>query len=184
MFETTSIKDLFTFKPKVFKDSRGYLFESYNTNSFQQQGLNYKFVQDNRSYSTKGTLRGLHFQKNVSAQAKLVTVLRGHVFDVAVDLRPSSETFGKWFGIHLNGSDPQFVIIPRGFAHGFLVLSDEADFFYKVDNLYAPEGESGIRFDDPDLKIKWPIDGLNILISEKDLALPSFANFKNNQGSK
>ena len=169
----TPIKDLVVIEPKVFEDSRGYFFEAYNKNAFHELGLDYDFVQDNQSYSTKGVLRGLHFQKQFP-QAKLVRVLEGEVFDVAVDLRKDSLTYGKWYGVRLSAENKKMFMIPRGFAHGFLVLSDTAVFSYKCDDFYHPNDEGGIMFDDPDIGVEWPkIDGEYIL-SEKDKKHPSF----------
>ncbi len=184
-FETTPISDLVIYHPPLFRDNRGYFLESYNQRHFQDQGINTSFVQDNRSYSQKGTLRGLHLQTGDAAQAKLVGVLSGKVFDVAVDLRKGSETFGQYFGLILDSTkDPCFFYIPRGFAHGFLVLSDAAEFYYKVDNFYSKENEAGIVFNDPELGIVWPEVDASILLSDKDKNLPSFNSFKQKFGSK
>lgn len=169
----TPIKDLVVIEPKVFEDSRGYFFEAYNKNAFHELGLDYDFVQDNQSYSTKGVLRGLHFQKHFP-QAKLVRVLEGEVFDVAVDLRKNSPTFGKWFGVKLSAENKKMFMIPRGFAHGFLVLSDTAVFSYKCDDFYHPNDEGGIMFDDPDIGIEWPKIDVEYILSEKDKKHPGF----------
>ena len=163
----TPIKDLVVIEPKVFEDSRGYFFEAYNKNAFHELGLDYDFVQDNQSYSTKGVLRGLHFQKQFP-QAKLVRVLEGEVFDVAVDLRKDSLTYGKWYGVRLSAENKKMFMIPRGFAHGFLVLSDTAVFSYKCDDFYHPNDEGGIMFDDPDIGVKWPKIDVEYILSEKD----------------
>ena len=173
-FIDTFISDLKIFEPKVFEDNRGCFFESYNENTFKEAGIITHFVQDNRSVSGKGTLRGMHYQLEPFAQAKLVTVLKGNVFDVAVDMRDNSPTFGKWFGIELSEENKKQLFIPRGFAHGFLVLSDKAEFFYKCDNFYSKEDEQGFLFDDDTIKIDWPIDNIDVILSEKDKVLPTF----------
>ena len=170
----TSMADLCVIEPKVFGDSRGYFFESYSEKKFRDLGLNYVFVQDNESFSSYGTLRGLHFQKGSYAQAKLVRVVSGEVLDVVVDLRPGSSTFGKSESFLLSGENKRMLMVPRGFAHGFVVLSSQAIFQYKCDNLYAPEHESGIRFDDPTLNIDWKVPHEKALLSEKDRKLPLF----------
>ncbi len=174
MFEATPLKDVLIYKPQVFKDSRGYFLEGYNEKRFRDNGINAHFCQDNRSLSYKGTLRGLHFQKDPFAQAKLVTASKGTVFDVCVDLRAESPTFGKWFGTYLSGENPTFLFIPRGFAHGFLTISESAEFSYKVDNDYNKESEGGLRFDDPTLSINWPKLDCDYILSDKDAILPSF----------
>lgn len=163
----TPIKDLVVIEPKVFEDQRGYFFEAYNKNTFHELGLDYDFVQDNQSYSTKGVLRGLHFQKQFP-QAKLVRVIEGEVFDVAVDLRKDSPTFGKWYGVTLSGENKKMFMIPRGFAHGFLVLSETAVFSYKCDDFYHPNDEGGIIYNDPDIGIEWPEVDCELVLSEKD----------------
>ena len=169
----TTIKDLVVIEPKVFEDSRGYFFEAYNKNTFHELGLDYDFVQDNQSYSTKGVLRGLHFQKNFP-QAKLVRVLEGEVFDVAVDLRKDSPTYGKWYGVTLSAENKKMFMIPRGFAHGFLVLSDTAVFSYKCDDFYHPNDEGGIMFNDHDIGVEWPKIDVEYILSEKDKKHPGF----------
>lgn len=169
----TPIKDLVVIEPKVFEDSRGYFFEAYNKNTFHELGLDYDFVQDNQSYSTKGVLRGLHFQKNFP-QAKLVRVLEGEVFDVAVDLRKDSPTYGKWYGVTLSAENKKMFMIPRGFAHGFLVLSDTAVFSYKCDDFYHPNDEGGIMFNDHDIGVEWPKIDVEYILSEKDKKHPGF----------
>ncbi len=185
LFEKTPIEGLLVYRPRVFRDDRGYFTESFNETHFQEVGIGQRFVQDNRSFSKKGTLRGLHLQLGDKAQAKLVGVLRGRVFDVAVDLRPGSPTLGKWFGITLDAEeDPTFLYVPRGFAHGFLVLSDSAEFYYKVDNFYANKAESGIRHDDATLSIDWPKLDVPVLLSDKDKELPSFKDFLQEFGGK
>lgn len=166
VFTPTKIEDVFIIEPKVFGDERGYFCETYNETAFREAGLNYTFVQDNQSSSKKGVLRGLHFQKS-HPQAKLVRVLRGEVFDVAVDLRKNSETYGKWVGVLLSGENKKQLMIPRGFAHGFLVVSDTAEFAYKCDDFYHPEDEGGILYNDPEINISWPEVG-ELTLSEKD----------------
>ncbi len=163
----TPIKDLVVIEPKVFGDERGYFYEAYNKNTFHELGLDYDFVQDNQSFSRKGVLRGLHFQKQFP-QAKLVRVIEGEVFDVAVDLRKDSPTFGKWYGVTLSGENKKMFMIPRGFAHGFLVLSETAVFSYKCDDFYHPNDEGGIIYNDPDIGIVWPEVDCELVLSDKD----------------
>jgi dTDP-4-dehydrorhamnose 3,5-epimerase len=162
------IEGLCVIEPTVFKDERGYFVETYNQNDMKEAGLDMVFVQDNQSMSVKGVLRGLHFQKEFP-QGKLVRVIRGAVFDVAVDLRANSKTYGKWFGVELTAENKKQFYIPEGFAHGFLVLSDEAEFAYKCTDFYRPGDEGGIKWDDPDVGIHWPIEkDMKLIISEKD----------------
>ena len=162
------IKGLYVIEPTVFKDERGYFVETYNQKDFEEAGLDMSFVQDNQSMSVKGVLRGLHFQKQYP-QGKLVRVVRGKVFDVAVDLRKDSQTYGKWFGVELSAENKKQFYIPEGFAHGFLVLSEEAEFCYKCTDFYHPGDEGGIKWDDPDIGIEWPFEeGTELVISEKD----------------
>ena len=162
------IKCLYVIEPTVFKDERGYFVETYNQNDFKEAGLDMTFVQDNQSMSVKGVLRGLHYQKQYP-QGKLVRVLRGEVFDVAVDLRADSETYGKWFGVTLSAENKKQFYIPEGFAHGFLVLSDEAEFAYKCTDFYHPGDEGGLLWSDPQIGVDWPIpEGMELIISEKD----------------
>ena len=169
-FISTEIDDVKIIEPTVFGDARGYFMETYSEKEFAENGIAAKFVQDNESKSSRGVLRGLHYQKGAAAQAKLVRVIAGRVADVAIDIRKSSPTFGKWVMVELSGDNQRQLYIPRGFAHGFQVLSEEAVFAYKVDNRYAPAEEASIRFDDPKLAIEWPItDPKEILLSEKDL---------------
>ena len=175
-FISTPIKDLYIIEPQVFGDDRGYFFESYKKEEFDKAGPIYNFVQDNQSKSKKGVLRGLHFQKT-HPQAKLVRVIEGEVFDVAVDLRKGSVTYGKWFGAILSGENKKMLMIPRGFAHGFLVLSENAVFTYKCDDVYHPEDEGGIIWNDPDINIKWP-DVQNISLSDKDKNHPNLKEIK------
>lgn len=171
----TPINDLFILEPKIFGDPRGWFMESYHQSKFAEIGISCSFVQDNLSCSCQGTLRGLHFQKKSFAQAKLVTCLRGEVYDVAVDLRINSPTFGQHFGILLNDINKYCLMIPRGFAHGFYVTSSEALFFYKCDQFYHPEHEAGFRYDDTFLNISWPIIPGKVIVSNKDLKLPNFS---------
>lgn len=166
-FLPTSIEGVIIVEPTLFGDKRGYFLETYNEEDFHNNGLCYTFVQDNQSSSTKGVLRGLHFQKQ-HPQAKLVRVLQGEVFDVAVDLRENSPTYGQWVGVVLSSDNKKQLMIPRGFAHGFLVLSDYAEFAYKCDDFYHPEDEGGIIFNDPVIGINWPDVG-NLNLSEKDM---------------
>ncbi len=162
------IDGLYIIEPKVFYDDRGYFMETYNQSEFEKLGLDMKFVQDNESKSNKGVLRGLHFQKNYP-QGKLVRVIKGVVYDVAVDIRKGSNTFGKWVGVELSEENKKQFYIPEGFAHGFLVLSDEAQFVYKCTNFYHPEDEDGIIYNDSSINISWPIsENMKIKISEKD----------------
>ncbi|MBS7009163.1 dTDP-4-dehydrorhamnose 3,5-epimerase [Anaerostipes sp.] len=162
------IEGLCIIEPAVFPDERGYFMETYNQRDFEEAGLSMSFVQDNQSMSVKGVLRGLHFQKNYP-QGKLVRVVRGRVFDVAVDLRKKSRTYGKWFGLELSAENKKQFYIPEGFAHGFLVLSEEAEFCYKCTDFYHPGDEGGIKWDDPEIGIEWPLqDGTELIISEKD----------------
>ena len=173
-FLDTSIPDLKIFEPKVFGDHRGYFMESYNKNTFRAAGIDCEFVQDNRSKSSKGVLRGLHYQIGEYAQAKLVSVLQGKVLDVAVDIREGSPMYGKYFSILLTAENKRQLFVPRGFAHGFVVLSETAEFFYKCDNFYNKASEGGIRYDCSTLNINWQIDKGLIQLSEKDGILPTF----------
>lgn len=166
------IEGLYVIEPAVHGDSRGYFMETYNQKDMEEAGLNMKFVQDNQSCSTKGVLRGLHFQKE-HPQSKLVRVVSGEVFDVAVDLRPDSPTYGKWEGAVLSAENRRQFFVPRGFAHGFLVLSDVAEFCYKCDDVYHPNDEGGLMWNDPEIGIEWPIlEGMELVLSEKDKAHP------------
>ena len=171
-YRETSINGVFIIEPQVFNDSRGYFFESYKDAEFKAHVAPVDFVQDNESKSVRGVLRGLHYQKGDCSQAKLVRVIKGAVLDVAVDIRRSSPTFGQHVAVELSDENHRMLYIPRGFAHGFLVLSPEAIFSYKVDNAYAPQAEAGIRWDDPTLGIEWPIDRSEVITSEKDLKAP------------
>ncbi len=162
------IEGLCVIEPQVFKDERGYFMETYNYNDFKAEGLDMVFVQDNQSMSVRGVLRGLHFQKH-HPQGKLVRVVRGRVYDVAVDLRTDSKTYGKWYGVELSDENKKQFYIPEGFAHGFLVLSDVAEFTYKCTDFYHPGDEGGIAWNDPDIAVEWPIEeGMKLIISEKD----------------
>ena len=166
----TEIEGVYVLEPRVFRDARGYFFESWRQADFDQHiGRHVEFIQDNESKSSYGVLRGLHYQKGEYSQAKLVRVIRGRVLDVAVDIRKSSPTFGKYVAVELSEDNKRQLFIPRGFAHGFLVLSDEAVFTYKVDNVYAPQHEASIRWNDKDTHIEWPISADDVLTSEKDL---------------
>ncbi|MCI8516707.1 MAG: dTDP-4-dehydrorhamnose 3,5-epimerase [Hungatella sp.] len=162
------IEGLYVIEPTVFRDERGYFVETYNQKDFEEAGLTLNFVQDNQSMSVRGVLRGLHFQKHYP-QGKLVRVVRGTVFDVAVDLRAESKTYGQWFGVELSAENKKQFYIPEGFAHGFLVLSDEAEFAYKCTDFYHPGDEGGLAYDDPEIGIRWPIaEDMDLIISEKD----------------
>lgn len=168
-FKETKIKGVWVIEPRVFNDARGYFFEAWKKDEFESTVGKVDFVQDNESKSSYGVLRGLHYQKGASSQAKLVRVIKGRVLDVAVDIRKSSPTFGQHVMVELSEDNKRQLFIPRGFAHGFLVLSDEAIFNYKVDNTYAPSQEASIRWNDETLGIEWPIDPKDVVTSEKDL---------------
>ena len=172
----TDIQGVYIIEPNVFKDARGYFMEAWKQADFEQHIGRVDFIQDNESKSSYGVLRGLHYQKGDLCQAKLVRVIKGRVLDVAVDLRRSSATFGQHVMVELSEENKRQFFIPRGFAHGFLVLSDEAVFTYKVDNVYAPQAEAGVRWNDPQLGIDWPIDPKDVQTSEKDLKQPLFAD--------
>ena len=173
-FKKTNIEGVYIIEPRVFNDARGYFFEAWKKQEFEANIGPVDFVQDNESKSSYGVLRGLHYQKGEFSQAKLVRVIKGRVLDVAVDIRRSSATFGQHAMVELSDENKRQFFIPRGFAHGFLVLSDEAVFTYKVDNVYAPQAEAGIRWNDPQLGIQWPIDPAQVLTSDKDLRQPLF----------
>jgi len=178
--EATKLKDCFIIHDTVFEDPRGYFFESFNQQRFaSNMGLNVSFVQDNQSKSTRGVLRGIHFQQGEYAQAKLVRVLEGSVLDIAVDLRKDSPTFGQWESVVLTGDNHVQFFVPRGFGHGFVVLSEVAVFFYKCDNFYNKASEGGIIYNDPDLNIDWKINTNEVLLSDKDKTLPTFNEIKN-----
>ena len=173
-YTKTEIEGVYIIEPKIFNDARGYFFEAFKQKEFEENVCKINFVQDNESKSSYGVLRGLHYQKGEFSQAKLVRVIKGKVLDVAVDIRKSSPTFGKHVMVELSEDNKRQLFIPRGFAHGFLVLSKEAIFTYKVDNVYVPQSEASIKFNDPDLGIEWPIDSSEVLTSEKDLKGKSF----------
>jgi dTDP-4-dehydrorhamnose 3,5-epimerase len=177
-FIPTHIPDLVVFEPTVHLDERGYFFESFNQRIWTEAGVSSGFVQDNQSRSTRGVLRGLHYQTGEMAQAKLVRVVEGEVLDVAVDLREGGATYGQWFAIRLSAENKRQLYVPRGFAHGYLVLSETAEFFYKCDNYYSKTHEGGIRYNDPILNIDWGFDLSKVLVSEKDQVLPFFGEHK------
>ncbi len=178
-FIPTNLSGCFVIEPNVFKDERGYFMESYNETTFNKGvGQKVHFVQDNQSYSSKGVLRGLHYQTGEHAQAKLVRVIEGEVLDIAVDIRPESETYGQSFTILLSAENKKQLFIPRGFAHGFLVTSPTAIFFYKCDNFYNKDSEGGLIYNDPALKIDWNFPENELIISEKDVILPTLENAK------
>lgn len=168
----TDFEGLYILEPRVFHDDRGFFFESYNANSLKLEGIDIQFVQDNQSQSKFGVLRGLHFQNGEHAQCKLVRVLRGEILDVVVDLREDSATYLQYFSIRLSGDNKQQLLIPRGFAHGFVVLSEIADVLYKCDNFYHPASEGGLKYDDPKLNIDWVLDDEQLIINSKDLVYP------------
>lgn len=175
----TKLEGCFILEPKIFEDSRGYFFESFNQKTFNELiGQNINFIQDNESFSSKGVLRGLHYQLGEFAQAKLVRVIKGSVLDVAVDIRRGSSTFGHHFSIELSEENKKQLFVPRGFAHGFIVLSDTAIFSYKCDNFYKKEAEGGIIFNDTSLNIDWNLSEDKFIVSEKDMLLPIFKNAK------
>ncbi len=177
-FKKLEIPDVILIKPQIFEDSRGFFMETYKKEVFENAGIVGEFIQDNQSRSKYGVLRGLHFQKDPYAQAKIVRCVTGVIYDVAVDLRRSSPTFGKYVGAILSELNKYQLYIPRGFAHGFLVLSEYADVVYKVDNIYAPDHEGGLIYNDPDVNIDWPID--NPLVSDKDKKWPTINELKEN----
>ncbi|ACU59007.1 dTDP-4-dehydrorhamnose 3,5-epimerase [Chitinophaga pinensis] len=179
-FTETGIPDLLVYEPRVFNDNRGYFFESYSEQAFLQQGLQLKFVQDNQARSTYGVLRGLHYQQEPHAQTKLVRVLEGRIIDVAVDIRKGSPTYGKVFTIELSAENKKQLLVPKGFAHGYSVLSETAEVMYKVDNFYHKASEGGIIYNDPALNIDWGISLTDALVSEKDVILPTLENCTHN----
>jgi dTDP-4-dehydrorhamnose 3,5-epimerase len=179
-FKETGIQGLYVFEPKVLSDERGYFYESYNENIFNDFGITSRFVQDNQSYSKKNTIRGLHYQLNPNAQAKLVRVIYGEVLDVAVDLRRHSPTYGKHFSVRLSADNHLQLYIPRGFAHGYSVLSETAIFFYKCDGFYHKESERGILYNDPDLTIDWLVNEQDAIVSQKDKLNVSFHSAESN----
>lgn len=174
---TTPLEGLLIIEPRVFKDDRGYFFESYNKKAFQAAtGLEIDFVQDNQARSTINVLRGLHFQNPPHAQTKLIRTLSGAIWDVVVDIRKSSATFGKWFGVELSDENKRQLLVPKGFAHGYSVLSETAEVFYKCDDFYSKEDEGGVLFNDPQLNIDWKINPAEALVSEKDMKQPLLKN--------
>ena len=178
-FKTCEIPGLLIFEPAVYKDDRGYFFESYNEETFRRQGLDIHFVQDNQSHSRYGVIRGLHYQLAPHAQTKLVRVLHGRILDIAVDVRKGSPAFGKYLAVELSAENKLQFLIPHGFAHGFSVLSETADVAYKCDAFYSKESEGGIRYDAPELHIDWQIPADKAIVSSKDLGLPAFADCRN-----
>jgi dTDP-4-dehydrorhamnose 3,5-epimerase len=176
----TPFSDLFIIKPRIFEDERGYFYESYNVKNYNHNGITFNFVQDNQSLSAYGIIRGLHYQLMPYAQTKLVRVIEGAVFDVAVDLRKGSSTYGKWYGLELSGENKLQLLIPRGFAHGFSVLSERAVVLYKTDDYYKKEAERGIAYNDPELKIDWKIPASGIVVSERDQQFPGFREAESN----
>lgn len=177
IFNKTGLDGVILVEPRVFGDSRGFFLETYKASEFAANGININFIQDNHSKSTKGVIRGLHFQKFPKAQSKLVRCVKGKIFDVAVDIRPDSKNFGKWFGAELSEENKNMLYIPEGYAHGFSVLSEEAEVLYKASNEYAPKLDAGIKWDDKDLNIDWKVK--SPVISEKDKTLPTLNEYKN-----
>lgn len=176
--ETCDIEGLKVLTPQVFGDSRGYFMETYSKRDFAEAGIDVEFVQDNQSASKRGVLRGLHFQKNFP-QDKLVRVVSGEVYDVAVDLRPGSKTFGKWYGVLLSAENKKQFFIPKNFAHGFLVLSDYAEFAYKCSDFYHPDDEGGLLWSDPEIGVEWPLqEGVELTLSDKDTKWEGIAQYK------
>ena len=174
-FIETGFAQLLLFEPKVFGDSRGYFFESYNEKTFAENGIKIKFIQDNQSKSSYGVIRGLHFQKSPHAQTKLVRVLSGRILDVVVDLRKNADTYGKCYAVELSAENKRQLLVPKGFAHGFSVLSETAEVLYKCDAFYNKESEGGLLYSDPELKIDWKIPADKAIVSDKDLQQPLFA---------
>lgn len=176
-FIKTDIKDLMVIEPRVFKDGRGFFMESYKKSDFVAAGIDEDFNQDNHSFSSKGVIRGIHFQTGSSAQGKLVRVVKGAAWDVAVDLRPASKTFGTWFGLELSEENNKMFYVPPGFGHGFVTLKDNTHFLYKCTNEYDPSADSGLIWNDTDINIEWPLT-VGLSFSDKDLVLQSFKSFK------
>ena len=176
----TWLPGILIIEPQVFADQRGYFFESYNLDKFNTHGITMQFIQDNQSKSEFGVIRGLHYQLHPFAQVKLVRVIEGKIYDIAVDIRKKSSTFSKWFGIELSAENNKQLLIPEGFAHGFSVLSESAVVLYKCNSFYKPEAERGIRYDDPQLAIDWQLNKEDIKVSERDAALPLFRNAEMN----
>lgn len=179
-FTHTDIPDLVIFDPMVHRDSRGYFYESYNEDTFTQEGLRFRFVQDNQARSTFGVLRGLHYQAEPFAQTKLIRVLEGEILDIAVDIRIGSPCYGRSFSLRLSAANKKQLLVPRGFAHGYVVLSPMAEVFYKCDNIYNKSHEAGILYNDPELQIDWQINLDSVIISEKDKLLPLLKDASNN----
>ncbi len=179
-FMQTPISNLLVFEPKIHEDSRGYFFESFNLQTFRAEGIDINFVQDNQSSSKYGVIRGLHYQLNPSAQVKLIRVLSGRILDVVVDIRKGSPTFGKSFSVELTAENKKQLFVPAGLAHGFSVLSEEAEVLYKCDSFYNKDSEAGILYNDPSLNIDWKIPAEKEIVSEKDKGLPLFAECRNN----
>jgi dTDP-4-dehydrorhamnose 3,5-epimerase len=177
-FLDTPIEGLKIFEPQVWKDDRGYFYEAFNQQRFEEAGIITPFVQDNQARSTRGVLRGLHYQVGEHAQAKLVRVIEGEVLDMVVDIRPESKTYRQWFSLRLSAENKRQLFVPRGFAHGYLVLSPTAEFFYKCDNYYSKAHEGGIIFNDPQLAIDWEFDQNELILSEKDKVLPRFGEHR------
>ncbi len=175
----TTLEGVYILEPKVFGDHRGWFVESWNRKVFEELGISYDFVQDNHSYSAKkGTLRGLHFQKGEFSQAKLVRCVRGRIFDVVVDLRHDSPTYKKWAGTELSADNHRELLVPRGFAHGFVSLTDDVEFLYRVDNYYAPEHEASIRYDDPEIGVEWGfVEGEEPILADKDRTAPFLKDY-------
>lgn len=179
-FITTKLKGVFVLEPKVHGDHRGWFTETYNKVIFENAGLKLNFIQDNHSFSaSRGTLRGLHYQMNPKAQTKLVRCTKGAIFDVAVDIRQGSNTYGEWYGIELSAENKKQLLVPQGFAHGFMTITDDVEVQYKVDELYSPENDRGIIWNDPDIGIKWPLN-IQIILSDKDKNAPPLKDADNN----
>lgn len=176
----TGFEGLLVISPDIYKDSRGYFFESFNSEKFKKAGLDFEPVQDNESRSSRGVVRGLHYQLKPSAQSKLIRVVEGMIYDVVVDIRKGSPTYGEWFGIVIDSDSKEQIFIPKGFAHGFSVLSDIAVIQYKCDNIYNPKDERGINLNDPFLNINWKVSANEMIISDKDLKHPFLKNAENN----
>ncbi len=184
-FKKTSLKGLFLIQPRVYTDTRGFFMESYKKSDFEKAGIAEEFVQDNHSFSSKGVLRGIYFQSEPHAQGKLVRVIKGAVWDVSVDLIPGSSTFGKWYGIELTEKNSTMLYIPPGFGHAFLTLEDNTHFLYKCTAEYNPESDGGVRWNDPDLAIDWPLtEGSKPVVSDKDTVLPFLKDLINNKQNR
>lgn len=179
-FIQTGVPDLLLFEPKVFEDSRGYFFESYNENTFAAEGVYIKFVQDNQAKSSYGVIRGLHYQLDPYAQTKLIRVLSGSILDVVVDIREGSPAYGKSYAVELSAENKKQLLVPQGFAHGYSVISETAEVLYKCDAFYHKQSEGGLLYNDPQLNIDWKIPADKAIISEKDKVQPAFDSFKNN----